>query len=796
MKSRAVRLLGVLFVAALLAPMLAVIFIAPTAWAGSAQVDGTPVTDEQLDDLRSGLAAPLFIDADGVDSGILAQARADELSEDSMLLLERLSIPLGGALPLHTASATEVLHVTEGAVAITDSFGFSATTLAGQSLTFAPGSGYELPNTGDETAVVLRLGTAAGEFVVASDSDVIQPSGATPVASPVADSDSEVLLSQPMADPVSGPVELFIAQAVFEPGATSGELAHAGPLGLVIESGALDVLSPSGIVGQLSEGAAVVLPETAPLVATNSGTSDTSVLFAGVVASGETLLSGITPTPAPTVPPPPTLEPTATSEPTEAPEPTPTPIPSPTPAPTEIPTPTPMPITESGTILQMGETWDGGDASMNVQVSGTWYAGLYIEMSYRNLSSSRVDFLVPDGFLAVHDDLRLPWGSNSEGDELTGQRVILDPDETLVHSWSIYPPDINFEDYSANVFITFRNFGTIPDAKWGFTLADGRVLTLPPDAVDPVQGSGGGSTAQTQQTSSAVDVSALLPTAGDMPDDLAEVDRRSRTLAEVAENYTDVAETTQLFTSWGWQGNAVCAFALPTGQQADSGEVNGVYASIHRFSAAANARAALDFSLTEQAAGTALQEVSTRQFGEYSRALYGPTDYGNEITLLTQQGDLFIRLSVAMLDGDPTSQAEPIMESILARVNAGSSVQILSSSSGSVSSAFLGGWSGSAVQVNPDVDWPFTIELSGGAAGAVVGASGYPTYACGGDLYLQQASSTSIVMVERLTHGQDACTSDGTITLTIRADGGLDFAWVGTRNDGTSSSASGTMTRA
>ena len=146
---------------------------------------------------------------------------------------------------------------------------------------------------------------------------------------------------------------------------------------------------------------------------------------------------------------------------------------------------------------------------------------------------------------------------------------------------------------------------------------------------------------------------SILPSIADVPVGLVETGRHTRALPDVVANYTNPAETSQRVKAWGWQGNAVASFALPSGQPAQSGQVNGVYVSIHRFDDADAAREALDFSIAEQAAGTDLREISTDPLGEYTRSLYGPEDYGNETTVLTQQGDLLIRVSAARrrLDG-------------------------------------------------------------------------------------------------------------------------------------------------
>ena len=194
------------------------------------------------------------------------------------------------------------------------------------------------------------------------------------------------------------------------------------------------------------------------------------------------------------------------------------------------------------------------------------------------------------------------------------------------------------------------------------------------------------SSASTSPAGSA-DLMSILPSIADVPGGLVETGRHTRALPDVVANYTNPAETSQRFKAWGWQGNAVASFALPSDQPAQSGQVNGVYVSIHRFGDADAAREALDFSIAEQAAGTDLREISTDPLGEYTRSLYGPEDYGNETTVLTQQGDLLIRVSAAMLDGDPTAEAVAVTEAILRKVTAQQTTTIDQDTSGTTGSA-------------------------------------------------------------------------------------------------------------
>ncbi len=298
---------------------------------------------------------------------------------------------------------------------------------------------------------------------------------------------------------------------------------------------------------------------------------------------------------------------------------------------------------------------------------------------YKNTSDQRVDFdLPPNGVVRMYDDSRNNWEWSSADPHMSGTRIILNPGETS--SWSLYfnrPNGINGNSYSANVFIVFDTFGVLTNAKWGFTYSAGRILTLPPNAVDPTSSvtpdknqtvsnaSQGAPSAAT--TGQSVDIQAMLPTVNDIPDGLSELSSSSRSLQEATAKYPDPADATAQFTAWGWQANAICNFGPVPISAWEEGKLNGVYVSIHQFDSPSHAAAALDYSLTAQATGTPLQEVATQNYGDYTRALYGPLDYGNEITFLVQKGNLFVRVSAASVGADPTPKAEVILQTILAK---------------------------------------------------------------------------------------------------------------------------------
>lgn len=171
----------------------------------------------------------------------------------------------------------------------------------------------------------------------------------------------------------------------------------------------------------------------------------------------------------------------------------------------------------------------------------------------------------------------------------------------------------------------------------------------------------------------SIPLGAWLPSRSDVPVQLIVTSDRSRTLDEVAANYSDPVGMTTLFRSWGWQGNVIRAFAPPGGAPlSDPNLVGGVYVSVSSFDSAASAAEALDYSLIVQAEGASLIEIGPPPFAYYGRTLYGEVDYlGDgflqyEITYLVQVDNVLLRLTVASPDGDPFPVAYDVMAAMLA----------------------------------------------------------------------------------------------------------------------------------
>ena len=633
------------------------------------------------------------------------------------LLLERVVLPARGEEESRKVGASELLYVEGGTLRLVDGLGLTSTVESGSGAHLRAGAIYSALNGGSDEVTFLRLSLTA---------EVAKATPAPVMATPVADDGTVAPAVTPLAEfslteiPAS-PATLFLDRAAWEPGVDSGPYTQNGPIGMLVESGTLTISSPSGIDGELSEGNPVLLPAGQELRTRNNGEGDAVALLFGVIPADGGAIAAVPPTPTPSPIPSPTSEPTETPLPSETPQPSPTPSPTtePTPKPTSTPAPTPTPPPAAGSVLYEADTsgglerFDAGpgwntvdgmlvsDGSAESVVYAPYEPGdqadyaVEAEIQFNDPNpnpNNNIQFGIiardngEGSIRAVYWDGRpnLNLWAGESGNDLFSRHIndeIAAQEFQLDSEWHKYRLEVDgnqirlYVDGGLVMFAQDNRYlepglaglwvyenAQINVRAFRIVMLGGEITGLDAEAEE---GAASSELDEVIESTDSLDATSLLPAVDEVPGELVETGRRTRTLVDVADNYTDAAETTRLFTEWGWQQNAVASFALPSGQEARSGQVNGVYVSIHQFSSADGARAALDFSLTEQAAGTSLQEVNVRPLGEYTRALYGPQDYGNETTLLTQQGGFLIRVSVAMLDGDPTAEAESTLEAIL-----------------------------------------------------------------------------------------------------------------------------------
>jgi PA14 domain len=108
----------------------------------------------------------------------------------------------------------------------------------------------------------------------------------------------------------------------------------------------------------------------------------------------------------------------------------------------------------------------------------------------------------------------------------------------------------------------------------------------------------------------------------------------------------------------------------------------------------------------------------------------------------------------------------------------------------SLPNEYIGIWSGSAVQYNPNMSWTISLALIGGSNGTIIGTVGFPSVRCGAELTLLEVNSGSVKLLEDITYGP--CWDMGIITLSPVDNYTLDYIW--NSPDG-SSYAVGSVTR-
>jgi hypothetical protein len=156
-----------------------------------------------------------------------------------------------------------------------------------------------------------------------------------------------------------------------------------------------------------------------------------------------------------------------------------------------------------------------------------------------------------------------------------------------------------------------------------------------------------------------------LPALDQLPEELAQVDDRERSLDEVVLDY-DPTDARERFGELGWHAHHSRSFEVPPSQQVDPDSIEGVYASVDAFGSSATASDALDYIVTHHVTGEDHEEVDVSdELGGSARALYGEREYGNEMTIYAVRDDMVIRLSVSSREGDPRAVAISVMKALL-----------------------------------------------------------------------------------------------------------------------------------
>lgn len=342
--------------------------------------------------------------ADGIDSAILAQADLADADAGATLLLELLEVAPDNELPPHQTTSPELFYVLGGVVTFQDDFGFVSAIDAGRVVTLHAGTAYTLSNADSETGRLLRV-RLAGD------------AAATLVATPApGDGDSTtILMRAPLEDFEPEGARIYLGRAQFGANTDSGDQSHSGPLGIYVEHGAVNVVSPSGLVGAIDAGRAVNLPAETPLRA-STGDSETVAFITGV--------SGLEGEPFTRIW-------------TEA------------------------DGTAPNSVLESGQTWQTRKAELTVEII-PYPLLTRFAFTYTNIGDTAAEVQFDRNQITVTDDRGGEWTNPYATCEPT---QVLDPGESISCRLQLKPPD-GTDRGPLVVTIHVGAFGAIQDATW------------------------------------------------------------------------------------------------------------------------------------------------------------------------------------------------------------------------------------------------------------------------------------------------------------------------------------------
>jgi hypothetical protein len=227
----------------------------------------------------------------------------------------------------------------------------------------------------------------------------------------------------------AGAAQLFLATAAVGTDAGSVRIDHLGPVGLSVQTGSMDLLSPSGLEGTLETGSSMFFPNSMALDILGTNGADATALIFGVVDAAAN----------------PAIQASLFNHDCRNPN---------------------VECTPPGTSLGNGESWHTPTASLTLRGStntdsNVWIAGreLKLEFTYTNRSQEHVAFVVSPASFRVTDDQGTSW-SLSGGYERTFE---LDPGESDLMTIRLKPPT---NGGVGTTLIEVAEFGDIEAAQW------------------------------------------------------------------------------------------------------------------------------------------------------------------------------------------------------------------------------------------------------------------------------------------------------------------------------------------
>lgn len=222
---------------------------------------------------ESGAAEPIVVlDEAGVELSVVGSVlvRLDAAGE-TYLTLERITIGEGETFGPLAPTSPELIVMDAGALQQQDERGFWARMEAPYQMALSPGDQVAWSAASETNLLRVQL-TDAMPNDIAFEGVTVER------------------VAQFRLDEVpAGPIQIFVGQASVSARSGGARLEQDGSLGIVVESGSLDLVSPSGLEGTLGEGQSALYSDGAPIEIL--GTSDND--------SAEALLVGVSPSERP-----------------------------------------------------------------------------------------------------------------------------------------------------------------------------------------------------------------------------------------------------------------------------------------------------------------------------------------------------------------------------------------------------------------------------------------------------------------------------------------------------------------
>lgn len=567
---------------------------------------------------------------------LMREAVDPSTAQNSYLTLKRVNLSRNQQYEINGETSPTFFNVSVADAQLQDSQGLTKTIATGTSMNLPAGSFFSLTSAGDSETVLLTQTIDDADYKNANSRGMI-------------------LSTLPITEIEINP-RAFITEISLPANTEPQTFADDGAVSVFVDAGAVDFMSPGGIVGQSLEDNSFIVDAGNKLIFGSETGAKT--LLIGISHSNGDPVNEIGKDGAGTNTSDQTSGEVADVETSETPT---------------LPT------------VRIGDPWVGPEGTITVTVEkfsiSTSYSKILandtpgqfeegerltdgvafvrINVTFTNTTDTQVDFPIDRSAVQLTDDKGLTWLRRSgDGEDIVGQQVSLAPGESMTLSDFYYGGydlvnDTRTEasQYVADVTIRLFGFPGIPEARWGFVWNHGKLLVplTPP---------------------STTDIAYLLPEGEVIPQGLIHFSDEEYKLDVVKLQYPDEEYTRELFESLGWQENKERMFNVEDATVATPSDTNFVQVRIHLFADDKSAQAAAEYT-----AGiypqyfTTYEQLIVDPVGDWSTAFFGTYDGGNATRLIVRRGPMMILVYATSPEGNPTQEVWNIANDIVQRSN-------------------------------------------------------------------------------------------------------------------------------